>query len=514
MYSSSRSEKAAGAPSKLRATLLVCTFLAFGAVAAWYAAPLANRFGPLVASALILVSPVVAWLSFRGLRIAMAKWRDLRPSLTWWHWLWFLVLASGFVFRVRDASSARSDPADAAALFRVAAMGLVALILAARLALRRPDWLRSMFSGNVGAMTAFALACVVSTLWSVNAPWTFYKSQEFLIDIALLAAILAAVRYSEEYETLFNWNWILSGLLIASAWACAVVWPKEALEEGYSLGTLGVRLSGLYPGQGSNRLGDLGAIVGVVCIARIFPFGKRRYDRFWYALVLFACVATIVFAQTRTALAGLLAGMILILILTGRAGKLVLFAAGGIAAVVFSGAGVKMLEYLQRGQSQAEMVSLSDRLTWWKVAFDMLKEHPWTGMGAFAAGAFGVFEKLGLNNVGPLHSDYVETLAGTSFWGLIPLLIAILGCWWILGQAVFNRQLDELDRQLSIEALAVLLVVTIRSIFMTFITLHPPLNFLVVLGYAEYLRRKLQSARAGSQPGFAELPQAQPVSTP
>lgn len=494
--------------------LLVCGSLAFGAVASWYALPLANRFGPLVASALILISPVVAWIALRGLRIAAGKWSEIRSSLSWWHWLWFFVLASGFVFRVRDASSAKSDPADAAALVRVAFMGLVALILAMRLALRRPDWLRSMFSGGVGAMTAFAMAGAVSTIWSVNPPWTFYKSLEFLIDVALLAAILAVVHRSEDYETLFNWNWILCGLLIASAWVGAAIWPKEALEDGYSLGTLGVRLNGLFPGQGSNRLGDLGAILGVVCFTRIFPFGKRQYDRFWYVLVLLACVATIVFAQTRTALAGLLLGMVLVLVLTGRAGKMLLLGVGAIATVVLSGAGKMILDYLQRGQSQAEMVSLSDRLNWWTVAFDMLRQHPWTGLGAFAAGTFAVFEKLGLNNVGPLHSDYVETLVGSSFWGFIPLVLAILGCWWILGQSVRDPFLDEIDRQLSIEALAVLMVVTIRSVFMTFITLHPPLNFLILLGYAELLRRRRQSAHTRVRSRGALLPEAEPALVP
>ena len=514
MYNRTASQHTAELPhtAKLGPVLLVCAFLAFGAVASWYALPLANRFGPLIASALILISPFFAWIAVSGLRIAVRKWSEMRSNLVWWHWLWFFVLASGFVLRVRDATSAKSDPADAAALFRVAVMGLVALILATRLALRRPDWLRSMFSGNVGAMTAFAMACAVSTIWSVNPPWTFYKSLEFLIDLALLAAILAVVHSSEDYETLFNWNWILCGLLIASAWVGAVIWPKEALEDGYSLGTLGVRLNGLFPGQGSNRLGDLGAILGVVCFSRIFPFGKRHYDRFWYVLVLLACVATIVFAQTRTALAGLLLGMILVLVLTGRAGKMLLFGVTALGAVVLSGAGKMMLNYLQRGQSQAEMVSLSDRLNWWTVAFDMLRQHPWTGLGAFAAGTFAVFEKLGLNNVGPLHSDYVETLVGSSFWGFVPLVLAILGCWWVLGQSVRDPLLDEVDRQLSIEALAVLLIVTIRSIFMTFITLHPPLNFLIVLGYAEFLRRRRHSMHASLRTRVALLPDAEPVS--
>ncbi len=498
--------------SKAGLLLAICGFLVFGAVASWYAVPLAERFGSAQASAVLLLAPAVALLGVSSVRKALSKWRSFRAELRWWHWLWFFVLASGFIFRVRDASDARQDPADAAALFRVALIGTVALVLTARLALKKPDWLSSLFSGLPGAMALFALAGVVSTAWSVNAPWTFYKSVEFFIDVALVAAILAAVRTGQEYESLFDWNWILCGLLLLSAWVSAAISPQEALFDGYSLGKLGFRLSGLYPGQGSNRLGDLGAIVGVVCFSRLFPLAKRRYDRFWYVLVLLFCLGTIIASQTRTALAGLALGMALVFVLTGRTVRLLLILGVAAGLAMMAGGAGSLMEYLQRGQSQAEMLSLSDRLTWWAAALDMFRAHPWTGLGAFAAGTFGVFEKLGLNNVGPLHSDYIETLAGTSFWGLVPLLAAILGTWWVLLRSLRDPFLDESDRQLCMEAIAVLMVVSIRSVFMTFITMHPPLNFTVLLGYAELLRRRRRSLRARIVRALPAVPERSAVS--
>ena len=128
---------------------------------------------------------------------------------------------------------------------------------------------------------------------------------------------------------------------------------------------------------------------------------------------------------------------------------------GLVGIVPVSGLGTLILEFLQRGQSKEEMVSLSDRLTWWSAGLDLLSQHPWTGLGAFAGGTFGVFEKLGLNNVGPLHSDYIETMVGTSFWGLIPLLVALLGCWWVLLAWMREKNAPPGDRQLAMEAIAV-----------------------------------------------------------
>lgn len=342
----------------------------------------------------------------------------------------------------------------------------------------------------------FALAGAVSTMWSINPPWTLYKSIEFLIDVALIAAFVDMVRTADDYKSLFDWNWILCGLLIASAWVGAAIWPQEALHDGWDMGKLGFRLSGLYPGQGANRLGDLGAIVGAICVARMFPLVKRNYDRFWYALVLLGCLVTIVASQTRTAFVGLSLATILVFFLTGRAGRLILAGVGVLTAGMFAGIGTSLMEYARRGQSTEEMLSLSDRITWWSVALDMFRAHPWTGVGAFAAGTFGVFAKLGSNNVGPLHSDYIETLAGTSFWGLVPLLIAIFGTWWIFIRSVRDPDLEDLDRQLCMEAMAVFAVISVRSVFMTFITMHPPLNFTILLGYAEFLRRRRRAAQS------------------
>jgi O-antigen ligase len=461
------------------------------------------------ACAVVIVLPVAALVVFAAFRKAVYKWGKFRGLLTSWHWLWFFVLASGFILRVRDSVNAREDPADAAALFRVALMGVVALALTARLAMKKPDWLGSLFTGLPGALTLFALAGAVSTLWSVNPPWTFYKSIEFLIDAALIAAFVDMVRTADDYKSLFDWNWILCGLLIASAWVGAAIWPQEALHDKWDSGKLGWRLSGLWPGQGANRLGDLGAILGAVCVSRLFPLVKRRYDRFWYALILLASLATILASQTRTAFTALCIATALVFFLTGRIGRLLLAGGAVVAVGMLAGVGTSLTEYLERGQTSQEIMTLSARLTWWSMALDMFRAHPWTGVGAFAAGSFGVFEKLGTNNVGPLHSDYIEALVGTSAWGLIPLLIAILGTWWVLIRSVRDRELDELDRQLCMEAMAVYTVITIRSVFMTFITMHPPLNFTILLGYAEFIRRRRLAARFRIR---SEVADVEPVS--
>src|SRR5947209_12776192 len=77
--------------------LAICGLLAFGLVATWYMLPLVERFGPAAACAALLVLPAMALIGFSALQRAFIKWREFRIELRWWHWLWLLVLASGFV---------------------------------------------------------------------------------------------------------------------------------------------------------------------------------------------------------------------------------------------------------------------------------------------------------------------------------------------------------------------------------------------------------------------------------
>ena len=54
-------------------------------------------------------------------------------------------------------------------------------------------------------------------IWSVNPPWTVYKSAEFLADVVVVAAVVATLQSVEEYRNFVNWTWVLLGVLVASA---------------------------------------------------------------------------------------------------------------------------------------------------------------------------------------------------------------------------------------------------------------------------------------------------------
>ncbi len=456
----------------------------------------ADRIGGPATFFLILALPPLLVLSFIAYRQGIGKFHTLRKQLTWWHWLWLILVASNFVFRTRDIGTVEQNPLDLAAAYRISMVGITAFLLSVRLVLRRPAWIGSLFRGLIGVMAVFALVCVLSTVWSFNPPWTLYKSLEYMVDLCLLAAILATVRSTESYETLLNWTWVICGLLVAVAWIEAPIWPEEALEGagGYMGGPLRFRLSGVYPGQGFNMLGTYGAILSTIAICRLLPAAGHKFDRAWYLTLLWFGAVTMVFAQTRSAIGGFVVGVLLVFFFTKRIRLGVALAVASVVVLAATGGSHVVMDFLQRGQSQEQLASLSGRLEWWGVAWEAFKQHPLTGYGAFTSG-LSIFPKLGVKEVTPLHSDYVETLVGIGLWGPLFIITGLIGTWWVLVRYVRRFPSMTLEHQLAVEAIAVLGVLTVRTGVMGVIMSQPPIQYFAILGYAEYLRRRYGSGK-------------------
>ena len=451
-----------------------------------------NHSGLVMIAGTLLGVPLFVILSF-ALRQGLGHARTLVSSLRWWHWLWAMLLFGALTFRIRGASEITSEPLDAWAVFRIAIDMLVAFVLLVRLTLRRTHWPGSMLRGVVGALTIYGLVCLASTAWSVYPPWTLYKSWEYLIDIALVAAILESVNSTEDLRSLFNWTWTLYGILLLSVWKDVLLFPQESLhgETLQSGAALGVRLDGVIPALSSNDVGTFAAIIALVSLARLFPSTGRRSHTSWYSVLLLGSMVTLVLAQTRSAIMAVALGGFVIFLYSkqGRIGAIVTFVVAPIVALCTMG-GV-IWSFLQRGQTEAQMATLSSRAQWWAFAWQTYLERPLTGYGAYAGGRFGVLAKLGLGLTSTMHSDYLEVIVGTSIWGMIPLIVTLAATWWLLLRYA-RHPLSPPERQLAVEATVILAMLTLRSVFNDQFTWHPPLHFLAVLCFVEYLRRKRQ----------------------
>ena len=472
---------------------IAALFIVFGLIAALIIAPLVYHHGLLVAILALLAVPVALVTLAMGFRRGVRLLRNLTEHLRWWHVLWMLIFASALVFRVRGVNQIEQSPVDAWALYRVGLELIVAAALGIRLALRRTPWFGSMFRGFVGAITAFGLVELASTAWSVYPAWTFYKACEYLLDIALLAAVLATIRSVKDYKHFFNWTWTLYGLLLLSTWLGVLLWTQQALYpngKNVGVGVLGIRLDGVLPAVSSNDIGTYAAILALIALCRLLPIAGKKSDRTWYILLFTASMATMVLSQTRSAIAGFFFGVFLLLYFSKRLGRSALLTFVVTPLLILSSLGGLIWSFLERGQNTQQLETLSSRVDWWSFAWQKFLERPLIGYGAYAAGRFAVLARHGLSETSTMHSDYLSIIVGTGIWGLIPFLTALLATWWFLTHYLRHSTIMSADQQLAYEAIAVLSLLTFRSIFMTMLTWHPPLDYLVVVGYAEFLRRR------------------------
>jgi O-antigen ligase len=431
-----------------------------------------------------------------GLWQGLAYARSFAPTLRWWHLLWALTIVSAMVFRRRTVADITSEPLDAWAVFRVAVDMVVAFALLARLTLRRTHWVGSMFRGLVGALTVYGLVCLASMAWSVYPTWTLFKSWEYLVDVALVAAVLETLETVDDYRNFLNWTWALYGLLLLSVWKDVLFWPKEALygETLLKQAVLGIRLSGVIPAASSNDVATFSSILATLSLARLFPASdEERYNKLWYALLLLGSMVSLVLSQTRAALVGVMLGGFFILLFSkrGRLSALITLVVAPIVALCTMGG--LIWSFMARGQTAQQMDTLSSRTEWWGLAWRTFMEQPLTGFGAYAAARFAVLAKAGFGGTGTMHSDYLEVIVGTGIWGLVPLMVALAGTWWLLLRFLRNSP-DSQERQLAHEALAILALLTLRSITNNMMTIHPALPFLAIVCLAEFMRRRQKAA--------------------
>jgi len=414
---------------------------------------------------------------------AREKVASLAGKLHWWHGLWFLVYFSGLVFREgRDASDVQSAPLDAVAMLRVVPEMLVATVLLIRLYMRRPFWLRSYFQGVIGAMGIYGIVCLVSTVWSVYAPWTLYKSGEYVIYIALLAAIVQLAPDTNAFSSILNLTWTISVLEMVWAWAQTVIWPADVWDPWG-------RITSVMPQISANGMAQSAAVVATIAACRLLPLERGKRDRIFYGLVGALALGTLIMTKTRNSIAGFVLAMMVLVVLSRRWRFGAAAAVAGVVLLAFSDVGTTVYEYLARGQSREEIAGMSSRADWWSFAFHQFMQRPITGMGAYAGSRFGVLAKMGSDAPTSLHSDYIETIMGTSFLGLIPLLAAIGGIWYWLLRSVRSALVTAEQRQLAYECACVFAVTVLHSFFNVEIVWQSPMTYLCVLGAAEHIRR-------------------------
>lgn len=455
-------------------------FVALTAITAIVATALGSlKYGVLNLLGLIagLIVLYLLVLAFPQLR---ANWAYLRPRLNKWHLIWYGVYVSALVFEIRTLASYRDSILDSWSILRLGPEFLIGMYLLYCAGTGKVKWFSSLFKGIPGVLALYCIFCAVTSAWSVFGSWTLFKSIEYMMDVSVIAAFLCVVSDAEDYKTMLDWTWTIFTVELVWCVMQLGIWPTEALDDG--------RLKGVLPLTGFNAVGAYGAVIATVALCRLLAVTPEAFERSWYAsLFLFGVVLTVM-SQTRNAMAGLVAAIVVILIMSKRATGVVMIGLTA-AGILFTALGQVLDTFIHRGQSEDAFMTMSGRLVWWHYAWIFFKERPWSGVGAYAGGKFAVLKALNIN-AGSTHSDYIELLVGTGVFGTLLFSIAVVWTLLLLFKLWRNQSLTRQERQISMECFCVMLVLFIHSFFNVELTWHAPMFFLVCVGWAEFMRRK------------------------
>src|SRR5580698_4245566 len=190
----------------------------FGALAGFTAlavltAVVATALGSLKYGVLNLLALIAGLIVLYLLGIAFpqlrANWDYLRPRLNKWHLIWYGIYVSALVFEVRTMASYQNGLLDSWSVLRLGPELLIGLYLLYCVGTGKVKWFSSMFRGVLGALAFYCVFCIVSSIWSVFPPWTLFKSVEYMMDVAVVAAIVCSVSDAEEYKTILDWTWAI-----------------------------------------------------------------------------------------------------------------------------------------------------------------------------------------------------------------------------------------------------------------------------------------------------------------
>jgi len=471
----------------------VAIFALLGMMALYVMAPFHSK----VIILIVLLAPLLLFFVFpSAIRGAWTNVSSLVQSFTWWHWLVLLALLGSLDYRMKayDVADIAADPVDTSVKIRLFCDALVAMILAIRLISGKTAWLRPIFRGLFGGLIVFVGISLTTTLWSVKPYWTFYKSAEYGLDVALIVAVVTSVKSLTKFKLLFNWVYALCGALLVLAVTEAIFVPRLGFDYG-PLGTLSMpELTGVFPAQAPNGLGTYGAIIAIVALCRLMSKTEESSNRGWYQIILGFGLLTMVMTEARSAIGAFVVAVIMYLILTRRVIAGAILAAGSALVLLVSGLGSTLLDYMMRGQTAQQFQQLTGRTELWAVAWQRIVERPFIGWGAYAGGKFVVLPAVQKTGFVDVDSTLVETLLDTGIPGLVALLLVVAAAWYFLFRGFRSERLEDGVRSLALESLLVLAILTMRCVFVSNLTRHPALPFLAAIGFAELIRRKLKEA--------------------
>ena len=423
----------------------------------------------------------------------MADGKQLRlttSALSAGHLAWIAMFCSILSWRVGEVR----PPAlgDVGNSYRIM---LVLLAAAAALfgLLRNANRLSQAFPSPLILLGCYAVLGMISSLYiPAHSFYSMWKGFEVMVDVMAIAAVLSSAQPQDSARIAYKIIVTLFGVLMVLYLVEALLMPSAAFLP--SRGIIPYTIEGVSPVMNGNSLAFLSAVTGFAAWCRLLK-ARSKVGKLVSLLLLMLALVTLILAQSRTSLIGLVTAICVQLFFDRRFVLLVLTL--GLGAVLATSTQFTDVadEYLVRGQSKELFTSLSGRTQGWEAAWASFQQSPVIGHG-FAAAARA--EILGTTGASTLHGAIFDVIVGVGLLGLIPWVAAIL--WTSLRLLRLARRGHSrwenatLNRSARAEMLGVLSLILVRSTTSSGLAMHEHdfMLFLAVLAFASAALRPLR----------------------
>ncbi len=334
------------------------------------------------------------------------------------------------------------------------------------------------------------VALLSSLLVPKNSFYTMWKSIEIIIDVMAIIGIIAYTQSINGPLNAFKWLMAYNTMMLAFIVGGALVDPTEAFRP--SRGIIPYFLQGAFPVSNPNSVGFISVQLVIHNIA-IYCRTDSTKQKLIASIIAITSFVTLILAQSRTSTAGLVAGLILYLYLDNKKGYATAAIIGGAVIMLFTSGSEIVTSYLQRGQSEELVTSLSGRTHGWSAAWEMFKQSPWVGHG-FAAAART--EILGAHGASTLHGALFDVMVGTGLAGLLPWSLAILIT--LKTMAILTIKLSKwaktrYQRSIHAEFAAMTAILVIRSATSSGTAMHEHafMLLLCIIAYSSMVKREI-----------------------
>lgn len=342
------------------------------------------------------------WVAL-GVRGAREQWPERIFLVIWWVLLVSEEIFDPFVlpkFGVEAAENAFAGRFSVAA-YGEAAIWLLAGAISLLCLLRRPDYLRGLWSKPYRWVALFGLICVASTYYTPQPLFALAWAFKLIVVIIIVKASATFLQSTKELTTFFEVTLLGFLLLSVVPLVLALIHPTYS-DDG--------RLGNIAP----DGLSATGGTLFLIALM-LFSVSRKR----WLVPVALVGLTVMIFAGGKTAIAaGILCGLLYFLLqgrLIAAIGLIAGLAASGALIMTFTPLAQHFTWYFSSGQ----LGTLSGRAHLWRTVVPEIWQRPFIGHGYLASRFVALQVEKVPFGAPHMHNGFLEVLYNDGIVGLL-----------------------------------------------------------------------------------------------